>query len=251
MHLVKNSQAGVTQQKLFDPDAVVARASELDGARPEEIVEFALTEYAPRVGISTAFGVEGCALIHMAVQIDPKVKVFTIDTGYAFRETQMLRYRFIEKYGLDLTVFEPELTVPQQERKHGLKLFETDPDRCCAMRKVEPNKRALAELDGWIAGLRRDQSKSRANIGVLERLAHEDGTPLIKINPLANWTRNDTWRYVMDNSVPYNELLDRGYQSVGCWPCTRAVKDGEDERAGRWAGRDKEECGIHLPDYSI
>jgi len=250
MYLVKNNAQG-QRTMLFDPQEVAERSRQLEDAAPAEILEFALAEYAPRVGVSTAFGIEGCALIHMAVQIDPKVQVFTIDTGYAFRETQQLKYKFVDKYGINLTTFEAQLTVPQQERKHGLKLFETDHDRCCAIRKVEPNKRALAELDGWIAGLRRDQGASRANIGLLEVLAHEDGTPLIKVNPLAKWTRNDTWRYVMDNDVPYNELLDRGYASVGCWPCTRPLRPGEDERAGRWDG-EKSECGIHdAPDYTI
>jgi phosphoadenosine phosphosulfate reductase len=251
MYLVKNTPSEPNPLR-FDREQVAAKSRALEDASPREILELALAEYAPRVGISTAFGVEGCALIHMALQIDPKVKVFTIDTGYLFPETQRLKYRFVEKYDLQLTTFEPALTVPQQERAHGLKLFETDSDRCCAMRKVEPNTRALAELDGWIAGLRRDQSASRANIPVLHLMAHEhDGTPLVKISPLAKWTRKDTWRYVMEHKVPYNELLDRGYSSVGCWPCTRAVEPGEDERAGRWNG-DKSECGIHgPPDYTI
>jgi phosphoadenosine phosphosulfate reductase len=242
---------GEPSRARFEADQVVAQSRRLEGARPQEILAFALSEYAPRVAISTAFGVEGCALIHMAVQIEPSVQVFTIDTGYLFRETQQLKMRLIERYGIRLTTFEPELTVPQQEVKHGLKLFETNPDACCAMRKVEPNKRALAGLDCWVAGLRRDQSPTRAGIGIVELIKHEDGTPLVKVNPLARWTRKDTWRYVMDNDVPYNELLDRGYSSVGCWPCTRPIKPGESERAGRWNG-ERSECGIHSgPDYSI
>jgi len=252
MDLVKNTIRRVYPPALFDRDELAALGKSLENAAPREILAYALERYSPNVAISTAFGLEGCALIHMAVQIDPKVQVFTIDTGYLFRETQQLRYRFIEKYGVDVTVFEPKISVAKQERKHGLKLFETDSDRCCAIRKVEPNQRALAGLDCWIAGLRRDQSESRANIGIFDLLDHEDGSPLVKVSPLAKWTRADTWRYVMDNEVPYNELLDRGYKSVGCWPCTRAVGSDEDERAGRWNG-DKTECGIHgkLPDYSI
>lgn len=249
MEIVKNYDAGQHDPR-FARDELAARSGQFETASPEQILEHALTEYAPRVAISTAFGPEGCALIHMAVQIDPKVKVFTIDTGYLFRETQQLKYKFVDKYGIQLESFEPELTVPQQERKHGLKLFETDSDRCCAIRKVEPNRRALAGLDAWVAGLRRDQGESRAGIKHLELLSHPDGTPLVKVNPLARWTRNDTWSYIVKHDVPYNELLDRGYKSVGCWPCTRPVADGEDERAGRWNGS-KQECGIHLPDYSI
>ncbi|RMH43141.1 MAG: phosphoadenylyl-sulfate reductase [Deltaproteobacteria bacterium] len=250
MSALKNKVPAPSDER-FDPGWVAERSRAFETARPEDILAFALATYAPRVAISTAFGLEGCALIHMALQIDPNVRVFTIDTGYLFRETQQLKYAFVEKYGIDLTTFEPELTVPQQERRYGLKLFETDSDACCRMRKVEPNRRALAELDGWIAGLRRDQSPTRANTPHVQLLRHADGTPLVKVCPLARWTRKDTWRYVMDNGVPYNELLDRGYTSVGCWPCTRPVREGEDERAGRWNGR-KAECGIHEPpDYSI
>ncbi len=228
----------------IDTLEVAARAGELDGKSPQDILAFALEHYAPRVAISTAFGAEGCALIDMAVRIDPKVQVFTVDTGYLFRETQQLKERLVAKYDLNLTVFEPELSVPRQDKKFGLRLYESDSDRCCQMRKVEPTGRALAGLDAWIAGLRRDQSRTRASISPLDVMERADGSKLVKVHPLYAWTRKDTWRYVMDNGVPYNELLDQGYTSVGCWPCTRAVRDGEDERAGRWNGS-KSECGIH------
>jgi phosphoadenosine phosphosulfate reductase len=125
----------------------------------------------------------------------------------------------------------------------SLALYARDTDLCCALRKVEPTRRALVGLDAWVAGLRRDQSPSRAGIGVLERYVHEDGSPLVKVNPLARWTRDDTWRYVLAHEVPYNPLLDAGYKSIGCWPCTQPA-DG-DERAGRWVGTAKTECGIH------
>jgi phosphoadenosine phosphosulfate reductase len=232
---------------LFDAAELAAKSSELEGRPAPEILAFALREYAPRVGISTAFGVEGCALVDMAVRIDPKVQVFTVDTGFLFPETERLMERIVEKYGVRLERVVGAVSKAEQERKHGLALYDRDPDQCCALRKVEPTERAVAGLDAWIAGLRRDQGKSRAGIQILERYDHADGTPLVKVNPFATWTRKDTWDYVMKNGVPYNPLLDEGYKSIGCWPCTRPVAAGQDERAGRWAGTSKAggECGIH------
>jgi phosphoadenosine phosphosulfate reductase len=229
---------------LFDVEKLAARSAELESASPTEILTHAIRDYSPRIAISTAFGVEGCALIHMALTVDPQVKVFTVDTGYLFAETRELMRRFVDELGVNLTVFEPQLSVPEQERRYGIKLYKTDPDSCCAIRKVEPTRRALAGLDCWIAGLRRDQAQTRAGIQVLERLDDEDGRPIVKVHPLAGWTRDDVWRYVLANDVPYNALLDEGYKSIGCWPCTRPVAAGEGERAGRWNG-DKTECGIH------
>ena len=229
----------------FDPGALQKKSAELEHATAQEILAYALETYAPRIAISTAFGVEGCALVHMAVQIDPSVRVYTVDTGYLFAETQALAQRLAEKYGVHIETFHPALTVAEQDERHGPDLYARDSDACCAMRKVEPTQRALAGLDAWIAGLRRDQGgPTRAHIQILERYDHEDGAPLIKVHPLASWTRSDTWRYVLQNEVPYNPLLDQGYKSIGCWPCTRAVDAGDDERAGRWGGR-KAECGIH------
>lgn len=229
---------------LYDPQALKRKSLELEAATPQEILRFVFATY-PNAAISTAFGPEGCAVIDMAVQIKPDVPVYTIDTDYLFPETLALKDILVARYKLNLTVIKPLLTIEEQEKQFGAKLYETNPDRCCAIRKIEPNRRAIAGLDAWIAGLRRDQSRIRANTDILERFDHDDGRPYVKVNPFANWTRNDTWDYVLNNGVPYNELLDRGYKSIGCWPCTRAVAEGEDERAGRWAGRGKTECGIH------
>jgi phosphoadenosine phosphosulfate reductase len=230
---------------LFQAEDLAAKSAELEGKPAQEILEWALGEYAPRVGISTAFGVEGCALIDMAVKIDPKIPVFTVDTDFLFPETRELIQRFVDRYGIALTTFQGQVTKEEQEAQHGLALYERNPDLCCELRKVEPTQRATAGLDAWIAGLRRDQGPSRAGIRLLELYDHDDGTPLVKVNPLAAWTRKDTWKYVLEHQVPYNPLLDQGYKSIGCWPCTRPVKEGEDERAGRWAGQGKSECGIH------
>ena len=230
---------------IFEAEALARKSAELEGKPAQEIVAWAIAEYGPRAGISTAFGVEGCALIDMAVKIDPRIPVFTIDTGFLFPETYELMQRFSEKYGIEIQKLEGQVSKAEQEREFGVALWERDSDHCCALRKVEPTQRAVAGLDAWFAGLRRDQGKSRAGIQLLERYDHADGTPLVKVNPLAAWTRNDTWKYVMANGVPYSPLLDQGYKSIGCWPCTRPVAAGADERAGRWAGSEKKECGIH------
>jgi phosphoadenosine phosphosulfate reductase len=218
-------------------------AKALDGKPAEEILRFAFDRY-PKIAISTAFGPEGCALVAMAATIKPDVKVFTIDTDFLFPESIELRARFEQKYGITVEVLRGAVSIEEQNRRHGLRLFEVNTDLCCALRKVEPTGRALQGLDAWIAGLRRDQSATRAGIDILESYDRPGEPPLVKVNPLANWTRKDTWKYLLDHEVPYNPLLDRGYTSIGCWPCTQAVGDGADERAGRWGGQ-KTECGIH------
>ena len=229
---------------LYEPAALKRKSVEFESAAPLEILRFVFARY-PNAAISTAFGLEGCALIDMAARIKPDVRVYTIDTDYLFRETLALKDLLVERYRLNLKILKPQLTIEQQARKHGPNLYQSNPNLCCAIRKVEPNRRAIAGLDAWIAGLRRDQTAMRAGTDILERFDHDDGRPYVKVNPLANWTRRQVWDYVLDKGVPYNELLDRSYASIGCWPCTRPVAEGEDERAGRWAGRGKTECGIH------
>jgi phosphoadenosine phosphosulfate reductase len=215
----------------------------LAGKSPEEVLAWSF-EHFPRIAISTAFGPEGCALVAMAVAIKPDVKVFTIDTDFLFPESIALREKFVEKYGVNLEVLRGTVTLEEQNRRHGLNLWQRDTDQCCALRKVEPTKRALHGLDAWIAGLRRDQGQSRAGLEIVELYEREGEAPLVKVNPLARWTRKDTWDYLLKHEVPYNPLLDNGYKSIGCWPCTRPVAADADERSGRWGGQ-KAECGIH------
>ncbi len=228
----------------YEPITLARKSVEFESATPQEILRYVFSTY-PNTAISTAFGLEGCALIDMAVRIKPEVPVFTIDTDYLFPETLALKDLLVARYKLNLKILKPQLTIAEQEKQHGARMYESNPDLCCAIRKVEPNRRAIAGLDAWIAGLRRDQTPARANTDILERFDHDDGRPYVKVNPLAGWTRQRVWDYVVDKGVPYNELLDRGYKSIGCWPCTRPVTDADDERAGRWAGRGKTECGIH------
>jgi phosphoadenosine phosphosulfate reductase len=247
----------------IDIQELKAKSLELENSPPAEILRYAIARY-PNIAISTAFGPEGCALVHLASTIKNDIKVFTIDTDFLFPESIELRQLFVDKYRINLTVLKGEVTLEEQNRRHGLNLWQRDTDRCCALRKVEPTGRALVGLDAWVAGLRRDQSPTRAAIDVLELyeapprrgtssapLADElsgpqspETGPLVKVNPLVNWTRKDTWDYLLGHDVPYNVLLDQGYTSIGCWPCTRTVGGDEDERAGRWDGQ-KTECGIH------
>lgn len=220
-------------------------AASLEGKPAEEILSWSFRQFTGRIGISTAFGAEGCLLIDLAVKVDPKVPVFYIDTGFAFAETTALKAKIEQKYGIAIQVFEPVQSVAEQAATHGEKLHDRDPDRCCALRKVEPLQRALGGLDSWISARRRDMASTRVNIPVLELVLQADGRQLVKVNPLAAWNRTDVWKYILANEVPYNPLYDEGFASIGCWPCTRAIKPGEDERAGRWAGKGKTECGIH------
>lgn len=196
-----------------------------------------------RIGLSSAFGPEGCALIHLARAICPDVPIYTIDTGYLFPETVAVRDAF-RRQGADIRVIEPLVTIRAQADRHGPDLFARDPDACCEIRKVEPMRRILDQLDVWITAIRRDQAPTRQHTPILGAAQRPDGSHVLKVAPLAAWTRADTWRYLLEHGVPYNPLLDAGYTSIGCEPCT-ARPDGDDERGGRWSGTGKTECGIH------
>jgi phosphoadenosine phosphosulfate reductase len=214
----------------------------LETARPEEILAWAVERYFPKLTMATAFGAEGCVILHLLSQIEPRVRVFNLETGYQFRETLDLRDRIAAKYGIHVELVQPELPVEQYEALHGGPLYKTNPDQCCFDRKVKVLRRAVQGFDAWITGVRRDQSPDRATVAVV---GWDRKFGLVKINPLADWTKEKVWRFIAEHQVPYNPLHDRGYPSVGCWPCTRAVTDDEDERAGRWSGTSKKECGLH------
>ena len=181
-------------------------------------------------------------LVHLVSELALDIDVIELDTQLFFRETYETRDRLVERYGL--TLIQPDvLTVAEQHKQEGPNLWERDPDRCCHIRKVEPLLRALEPYDAWISGIRRDQSPSRANARKVER---SERYGVWKIQPLADWTEDDVWRYIVVNEIPYNPLHDVGYRSIGCIPCTRPIRPDEEERAGRWAGSDKLECGIHV-----
>jgi phosphoadenosine phosphosulfate reductase len=230
----------------FGQDEIAAANQRLEGESPQAILRWAVQQFHPRLTMATAFGAEGCCIIHMLAEIEPTVRIFNLDTGYQFRETLELRERIRQRYGIDVELVRPELTVAEYEAEHGGPLYGHRPDQCCYDRKILPLRRAVVGYDAWISAIRRDQTNHRAVAGVVQWDAKFN---LVKVNPLLAWTRKDVWNFIFKHKVPYNPLHDRDYPSIGCWPCTRPVAAGEDERAGRWTGTVKKECGLHVIEH--
>lgn len=215
----------------------------LDGQSPWEVLRWAVRRFHPKLVMATAFGAEGCCLIHMLAEIQPAVRIFNLDTGYQFPETLEMVDRVRRRYGMEVELVRPDSTVAEYETRHNGPLYLFQPDQCCHDRKVVPLRRELAGADAWVSAIRRDQTQERAAAAVVQWDAKFG---LAKVNPLLTWTKRDVWGFIHKNDVPYHPLHDRNYPSVGCWPCTRAVVAGEDDRAGRWSGSEKRECGLHL-----
>jgi phosphoadenosine phosphosulfate reductase len=216
---------------------------EFESSSVEEILAWALEQFTEGLVMTSNFGAEGVVVIDKLARIAPQTPIIYLETGYQFPETDRLKEELRARYDLKIIEKRAELSVAEQDRAYGEKLYQRDSDLCCRMRKVEPLARALKGYRAWIAALRRDQSPTRANIGIIEwNMRHG----LVKINPLANWTRKAVWDYIMRHKLPYNSLYDDGYASIGCHPCTRRVLPGEHERSGRWDGEKRLECGIHL-----
>lgn len=224
---------------------LAAESAALEGQSPAAILTWVFERFAgQRIGLTSAFGPEGCALIHLARAVRPDLPVYTIDTGYLFPETLAVREAFRAR-GADIRVVEPLISIRTQAERHGPDLFARDPDACCEIRKVEPMRRVLDQLDVWITAIRRDQAVTRQDTPILGTASRRDGSLVVKVAPLVAWTRKDTWRYLFDHQLPYNALLDAGYTSIGCEPCTARPAGDGDERGGRWSGTGKTECGIH------
>jgi phosphoadenosine phosphosulfate reductase len=220
-----------------------AASQRLETATPEQIIAWGVDHYAPYLTMATAFGPEGCVILSMLARIAPDTYVFNLETGYQFQETLDLRDRIAEKYGIEVDLLTPELSVAEYEAVHGGPLYRTNPNQCCFDRKIKTLQRASSVMHAWMSGIRRDQSSDRAQAAIV---GWDKKFGLVKISPLANWTKTDVWKRITDEGVPYNPLHDQGFPSIGCWPCTRAVEAGEtDERAGRWSGMKKTECGLH------
>ena len=221
---------------------------EFENRAPRDVLQWAADSFGSRVAISSAFGPEGLVVIDIAMRkVAPRIPIFTIDTGFLFKETVELIRKIEQEYGVSVERLHPELTPEQQTEKHGPELYRREPDQCCHMRKVLPLQKKLPEVDALITGVRRSQSETRQGAKILQLQETPDGHRYLKINPLASWSKEEVWWYIISHQLHYNPLHDRGYPSIGCWPdcCTRAVKEGEDDRAGRWAGTDKKECGLH------
>lgn len=210
---------------------------------PQHALTWAFETFGNHVAISSAFGAEGMVLIDMASRLRKDFHLFTIDTEFLFPETYNLMDRIEEKYGITIEKVFPLQSPEEQERTQGGALWTRDPDACCNRRKVEPLRRKLGELSAWITSIRRDQTLVRS---VARRVEWDAKFGLVKVNPIVNWTTKQVWRYIHDHDVPYNELHDQDYPSIGCTHCTRAVRPGEDPRAGRWPGLAKTECGLHM-----
>jgi phosphoadenosine phosphosulfate reductase len=238
-----------TERYLMDELEAGEAAVELDGQEPQEVLAWAIEKFGCGLGICSSFQAEGCVLIDMAWRIDPGIRVFTIDTGRQSEETYQLIEQIRDRYGIRTEVFMPDTRVVEQMvGKHGANLFYKDVNLrllCCQIRKVLPLRRALMNFDAWITGLRRDQWATRSNIRKVE-IDHDHGG-IVKFAPLADWTEEEVWDYIRANEVPYNALYDKGFKSIGCSPCTRAVPADTDARSGRWwweTGAPKE-CGMH------
>ena len=233
----------VARTPLLDVDEASREAERLERASAEEVLAWAADRFPGRVVLTCSWQRQSGVLVHMVAGAGLDIRIVELDTGLLFPETYETRRRLVERYDLRLERIDPLQTVEEQELTEGPELWKRDPDRCCALRKVEPLERALVGMDAWITGIRRAQSVTRANARVLEL----DPRGVVKVQPLAGWSDEDVKGYLYAHDVPYNPLHDRGFPSIGCTHCTRAIRPGEDSRAGRWADAEKTECGLHLP----
>jgi phosphoadenosine phosphosulfate reductase len=226
--------------------AELKRASDaFESQQPQDVLKDAIKRFAPKIVVACSFGAEDVVLVDMVHRLDPSIPLFYLDTDFLFPETYATRDRIIQQYSLmpaQVIQVQSLLTPAQQAAQYGPALWSTEPDRCCQLRKVEPLTRVLKGYDAWITGIRRDQSPTRANAGLIE---WDSKFQLVKVNPLARWTWADIWTYIKVYEVPYNPLHDQNYPSIGCTHCTAPVAPGEDPRAGRWKTFTKTECGLH------
>lgn len=235
--------------KTLNSVEVASAAKSLESQSAQEVLRWGIQQFAPRIALASSFGAEDVVLIDMLAGIDPTITVFTLDTGRLNEETYDVMERIRRKYDLAIKSYFPDLErVQTLERTKGFYSFRESIENrkeCCGIRKVEPLNRALGELDAWITGLRRAQAVTRADVPKVELdAAHGQ---IVKLNPLADWSEPQVWDYIKAHGVPYNALHDRGYPSIGCAPCTRAIKPGDDVRAGRWWWErpEQKECGLH------
>lgn len=238
---------GAVSLAKFDPEVIRRKAQEFESASLVEILAWCWETYGDRAGIGTSFQGAGLVAMHTAYSAGFRFPVFTIDTGLLFEETLDLKRRIEARLGLEIESLVPEATLEEQEAELGPRLWNRNPDLCCSLRKVLPLQSKLSSLDVWITGLRRGQSDGRARTQIVELYKFDvlRDRHILKLNPMANWTREAVHEHLRVHDIPTNPLLEQGYRSIGCRPCTRPVGEGDDERAGRWTGFDKSECGIH------
>lgn len=222
---------------------VIEQQAQAEHWSADQVLAWAARQFGNAASLASSFGAEDVVLIDLASRIGSPFPIFTLDTDFLFPETYSLIDVIQQKYRVNVEKLRAKLTPNEQARQFGDALWQRQPDQCCGIRKVEPLTERLSSASAWITGIRREQSKTRASARKLEWDARFG---LVKLNPLADWSEAQIWAYVHSNKVPYNPLHDRNYPSIGCTHCTRAVKPGEDARAGRWSGIAKTECGLHL-----
>jgi len=222
----------------IDPQEV---ANDLEDASAEEALRWAIETFHPSLYVASSFQKTSSVIVDMATTIEPSMRFFYLDTDVLFKETYETRDALEERYGISFERYH-NISLDEQARLHGDELWNTNPDACCGIRKVDPMREALSSVDAWISGIRRGESQRRAKA---PKFAWDKRFNLWKLNPLADWSEQDVWDYLAEHNVPYNELHDKGFPSIGCTHCTQPVHAGEDERAGRWAGSAKNECGLH------
>jgi phosphoadenosine phosphosulfate reductase len=232
---------------LLSTSEIAALNEGFESAQPADIIRWALEESGlEKVAIASAFQAEGTVVIHLATRIRPDVPILFLETGFQFAETLAFKEQLTEELGLNVVDLVGEYTTDRQAAEFGERLFEREPERCCDLNKVRPMFEALRGLDAWVTAVRRDSSPTRASTPILDQYELEPGREIVKVNPMANWGRQQVWNYLKEHDLPHNPLYDLGYSSIGCAPCTRLRFAGEPERAGRWAGIAKWECGIHV-----
>jgi phosphoadenosine phosphosulfate reductase len=243
IRLSSDSVAAVSTLAVSADDLRVL-ADDLEERSAEEVLAWAVERFAGRIVLTCSWQMQSSVLVDMLDGIGADIRIVELDTGLLFPETYQTRDRLIERYGLTVERVDPVQTVAEQERTEGPELWRRDPDRCCALRKVAPLERALWGMDAWVTGIRRAQSPGRMTA---RKVDLDETRGVVKVQPLVDWSDEDVIGYLGAHDVPYNPLHDRGYPSIGCMPCTRTVRPGEDPRAGRWADTGKTECGLHLP----
>jgi len=222
-------------------DEIRRQAEEFESKTPQEILEWAIREYGDDIAMSSSFQTQSMPLLHMATRIKPDIRIFFIDTGYHFWETLIFCVRVASDWNLNVIDLHRDSRWDVFVRQNLRNLPLDDPNLCCYIHKVQPMQKAVNSVWAWISGIRRDQTEVRSHAKIVE--LQDDG--LIKINPMLNWTKADVNRYIEEHNLPKHPLLEKGYRSIGCAPCTVAVGDSDSDRAGRWAGRGKTECGLH------
>lgn len=224
-------------------------SDEMNAKSAEEILSWAFEKFNTKVALASSLSIEDMALTHMMIQIKQDAQIFTLDTGRLFQETHDTIDAVRMKYGRGIEILFPERgEVEAMVNEHGVNLFYDSVENrklCCKIRKVNVLKKKLSTLNAWITGIRRSQSVTRTEIPKVE---WDEGNGIVKINPIADWSEEQTWKYIQSNQIPFNRLQKQGYPSIGCLPCTRAIKEGEDVRAGRWWWENPEhkECGLHV-----